>query len=178
MVSTRAQCRAQFHQRLSNFPDELWLEVLSHLPAKDLGRAVCLCRKFSSLKDNAWQYACEKRWPKWSQIARAPDTQWRRQYELFELRDREKDAISHVPAIAKLQTVVNAVHRTVLTEWLAEVRAANRTHALASLFEGLVSHTRRFQVAWEWNLESTTVFKAVNYLDHYLGTHHVDALKR
>ncbi|KAK9806713.1 hypothetical protein WJX72_000302 [[Myrmecia] bisecta] len=52
-----------------------------------------------------------------------------------------------------MQRVVNARHRMVLTEWLAEV-------------------------SWDWNLESTIVFKAVSYLDHYLGVTPVEVLSR
>ena len=121
MVQTRSQSRAQLHRQLSNFPDELWLEIFSHLPAKDLGQVTGLSKKFFGLREDAWQYACERRWPVWYQIARAPDTQWRRQYELLELRERELTSILKAAAILKPQNVVNARHRTVLTEWLAEV---------------------------------------------------------
>lgn len=121
MVQTRSQSRAQFHSQVSNFPDELWLEIFSHLPAKDLGQVVSLNSKFFGLRENAWQYACARRWPAWYQIARAPDTQWRRQYELLELRERELTSLLKAPAILQMQNVVNARHRTVLTEWLAEV---------------------------------------------------------
>ena len=122
MVSTRSQSAARFRNVLDVFPEELWLEVFSHLRGKDLGRVACVSRKFSGFRDSAWQAACAKRWPQWFQIARAPDTQWRRQYELLELREREQAAVPPVPAVRKLQKVVNARHRTVLTEWLAEVR--------------------------------------------------------
>ena len=121
MVQTRSQSRALFQHQLSNFPDELWLEIFSHLPAKDLGQVVCLNSKFFSLREDAWQYACARRWPAWYQIARAPDTQWRREYELLELRERELTSLLKAPAILQMQDVVNARHRTVLTEWLAEV---------------------------------------------------------
>jgi len=33
-----------------------------------------------------------------------------------------------------------------------------------------------FQVSWDWQLESTVVFKAVAYLDHYLMHHNVPEL--
>ena len=121
MVQTRSQSRALFQRQLTIFPDELWLEIFSHLPAKDLGQVVCLDSKFFGLREDAWQYACAKRWPAWYQIARAPDTQWRRQYELLELRERELTSLLKAPAILQMQNVVNARHRTVLTEWLAEV---------------------------------------------------------
>ena len=121
MVHTRRSQRAFLSSILEGFPDELWLEILSHLRGKDLGKAVCVSKKFSSLTETAWMYACAKRWPQWHEIARAPDTQWRRQYELLELRERELAAVPSVPAIVKLQTCVNARHRTILTEWLAEV---------------------------------------------------------
>ena len=34
------------------------------------------------------------------------------------------------------------------------------------------------QVSWDWNLDSTIVFKAVNYLDHFLTTKPVEVLTR
>ena len=122
MVYTRSQCAAHVRVVLDVFPDELWLEVLSNLRGKDLGRVACVSRKFAGLREYAWQAACAKRWPEWYRIARAPDTLWRRQYELLELRERECAAVPSVPAIHKLQKAVNARHRTVLTEWLAEVK--------------------------------------------------------
>ena len=122
MVHTRARSQRAFANVLELFPDELWLEVFCRLhDAKDLGKIFCVSKKFSSLTETAWMYACAKRWPQWHEIARAPDTQWRRQYELLELRERELAAVPSVPAIVKLQTCVNARHRTILMEWLAEV---------------------------------------------------------
>lgn len=127
MVHTRRQTAARVRSVLDVFPDELWLEVLGHLRGKDLGRAVCSSHKFASLREAAWQAACARRWPAWERTARAPDTLWRRQYELFELREREQGAVPPVEAIRKRQTVVNARHRTVLTEWLAEARPLTRS---------------------------------------------------
>jgi len=48
---------------------------------------------------------------------------WRRQSELFELREREESALAPLAgdAIAKTQKVVQPRHRAVLAEWLAEV---------------------------------------------------------
>ena len=43
---------------------------------------MCVSKKFSILTETAWMYDCARRWPQWHEIARAPDTQWRRQYEL------------------------------------------------------------------------------------------------
>lgn len=42
-------------------------------------------------------------------------------------------------------------------------------------FDGWVS---LLQVSWDWSLDSTIVFKAVNYLDHYLSTRPVEVLAR
>lgn len=120
MVYTRFQHRVA--HVLDVVPDELWVEVLSNLRGRDLARTSCVSRKFSNLREYAWQAACAKRWPRWYEIARAPDTQWRRQYEMLELRERELGAVPSVAAIQKLQKVVNTRHRTVLTEWLVEVR--------------------------------------------------------
>lgn len=136
MVFTRSQCRAQERARLlAKFPDELWIEILSHLPGKNIGQAALVCRKFARLRDESWQYACAKRWPDWYHIARAPDTLWRRQYELFELREREQTAVAPITIIVQRQSIVNARHRTVLAEWLAEVRAEIYSDATAALTE-------------------------------------------
>ena len=57
-------------------------------------------------------------------MGKAEEIAWRRQAELFELREREELAIAPLAggAIAKRQTVVQPRHRAVLAEWLAEVR--------------------------------------------------------
>ena len=110
-----------------HFPEELWIEVLSHLGGKDIGRAVCATQAFAHIRESVWRSACEKRWPVWSQIAASADTQWKRQYELLELREKEVAAVPCVQAITKLQKVVNPRHRMVLTEWLAEVFVECRT---------------------------------------------------
>ncbi len=34
------------------------------------------------------------------------------------------------------------------------------------------------QVSWDWQLESTILFKAVSYLDRYLSQHTVEVLSR
>ena len=68
-----------------------------------------------------WRLACQRRWPAWASIADCKETAWRRQYELFELRERELLAVPQLPALRRVQTVVNERHRAVLTEWLAEV---------------------------------------------------------
>ena len=41
VVATRARARIHFHRVLEDFPDDLWIEVLSHLRGKDLGRVAC-----------------------------------------------------------------------------------------------------------------------------------------
>ena len=120
-VTTRSRSRAQLRGMVDHFPDELWIEVLSHLGGKDIGRAVCATQVFANVRDSVWRSACERRWPAWSQVAASADTQWKRQYELLELREKEVDAVPCVQAINKLQKVVNPRHRMVLTEWLAEV---------------------------------------------------------
>ncbi|KAK9863919.1 hypothetical protein WJX84_000139 [Apatococcus fuscideae] len=108
---------------------------------------------FADERDLIWRKACEKRWPVWARVARAPDTQWKRQFELLELRQREQVVIPSIATIQRIQKVVTGRHREVLTEWLAEV-------------------------SWDWNLESTIVFKAVSYLDHFLSNIGVKNLSR
>ena len=122
VASTRARARLRLCQVCDDFPTDLWIEVLSNLRGKDLGKIACVSKHFRSINDCVWQQACSKRWPEWTSIAQNPETQWRRQYELFELRDKELEAIPDLAAIKKKQRVVNTKHRTILTEWLAEVR--------------------------------------------------------
>ena len=104
-----------------HLPEKLWIEVLSHLGDKDIGRAVCATQVFARVRERVWRSACERRWPAWSQVAASADTQWERQLELLELREKEVDAVPCVQAVDKLQKVVKFRHRMVLTEWLAEV---------------------------------------------------------
>lgn len=106
-------------------PSELWVQVISFLPHADLGRALCTCKALSSLGQEAWKAACYRRWPSWSVIADGPDAEWRRVYELLELRESEQAALPDVEAIRKCQTVINERHRAILTEWLYEVRTQN-----------------------------------------------------
>ena len=60
-------------------PDELWVEVLGHLEARDLGRSACACRGFARISELVWRSLCFKLWPRWAAIAAEPGTQWRRQ---------------------------------------------------------------------------------------------------
>ena len=131
-VTTRSRSRADLRGMVDHFPDELWIEVLSHLGGKDIGRAVCATQVFAKFRESVWRSACERRWPAWSQVAASADTQWKRQYELLELREKEVDAVPCVQAINKLQKVVNPRHRMVLTEWLAEVLIQKLTRVLVS----------------------------------------------
>lgn len=121
MVTTRSKSKAQLRSITEHFPEELWIEVLSHLGGKDIGRAVCSTQVLANVRESVWRSACERRWPSWSQVAASADTHWKRQYELLELREKELDAVPCLQAINKLQTEVNPRHRMVLTEWLAEV---------------------------------------------------------
>lgn len=109
---------------------------------RDLGRALCAAPWLRELGEHAWAATVRRRWPRWAAIAdaarekraiavepprcsKAEEIAWRRQAELFELREREELAIAPLAggAIAKKQTVVQPRHRAVLAEWLAEVRA-------------------------------------------------------
>ena len=101
VASTRARARLRLCQVCDDFPTDLWIEVLSNLRGKDLGKIACVSKHFRSINDCVWQQACSKRWPEWTSIAQNPETQWRRQYELFELRDKELEAIPDLAAIKK-----------------------------------------------------------------------------
>ncbi|PSC71048.1 chitin deacetylase-like isoform e [Micractinium conductrix] len=92
-----------------------------------------------------------RRWPAWSAIAAEPGAQWRRQYELLSLREAEAVCLPSVAAVRKTQQQVTERHRSILTEWLCEV-------------------------SFDWELDSTIVFKAVSYLDHYLAQQAVEQL--
>ena len=106
---------------------------------RDLGRALCAAPWLRELGAHAWAATVRRRWPRWAAIAdaarekraiaeeprcsKSEEIAWRRQAELFELREREELAIAPLAggAIAKKQTVVQPRHRAVLAEWLAEV---------------------------------------------------------
>lgn len=137
---------------VAHLPEELLIQVLSHLYGKDISRAVCATQVFANVRESVWRAACERRWPALSQASSAA-TQWQRQHNLLELREKEVDAVPSVQAIYELQKVVDSSHRMILTEWLTEV-------------------------SWEWQLESTIIFKAVNYLDWYLSQHTIEAFEQ
>ncbi|KAI3438015.1 hypothetical protein D9Q98_000458 [Chlorella vulgaris] len=128
-------------------------EVLGRLLAKDLASALSSCRGLEALKEAAWRAACFRRWSEWSEIASEPATQWRRQYELLSLREAEAGCLPSVDAVRKVQQTVTERHRSILVEWLCEV-------------------------SFDWQLDSSVVFKAVAYLDHYLSQHAVVELHR
>ena len=196
MVVTRSLFKSNVRAIFTQLPDELVMEILAHLQDKDLGVALCSSKRFYACREHIWKAACARRWPAWFAVAEGSEVPWRRGYELLSLRERELLAVPSLPAIEKMQTVVNARNRAVLTEWLAEVRhwvAARvlqriglvwgRPVAGAGDREGnscLGHQPSRFfsQVSWDWQLESTTVFKAVSYLDNYLMHHNIAELSK
>ena len=101
---------------------ELWADVLSFLSQADLGRALCTCRALAGISQDAWRAACYRRWSGWPAIAEEPEAQWRRVYELLDLRETEQAIVIDLGALRKRQTVINERHRAILTEWLCEVR--------------------------------------------------------
>lgn len=119
------------HVGAAMLPRELWVQVISHLDSKNLIRALCTCKALSSLKEEAWKAACYRRWPFWSVIADGADAEWRRVYELLELRESEQAVLPDVKAIRKRQTVINERHRGILTEWLYEVRRKNLSRSFS-----------------------------------------------
>ncbi|CAL8462949.1 g2483 [Coccomyxa elongata] len=151
MVVTRSLFKVYVRAAFENLPDELLMEILAHLKDRDLGVALCTSKRFYACREAVWREASAKRWPTWFAVARGSEIPWRRQYEMLSLRERELLVLPSLAAIQKKQTVVNAQNRAVLTEWLAEV-------------------------SWDWQLESTIVFKAAAYLDHYLMNHSVSEL--
>lgn len=163
---------------LLDLPFELQTEVLGRLLAKDLASALSSCRGLEALKEAAWRAACFRRWSEWSEIASEPATQWRRQYELLSLREAEAGCLPSVDAVRKVQQTVTERHRSILVEWLCEVsRAAGGPCMIAP--NVLIAQTPPLpQVSFDWQLDSSVVFKAVAYLDHYLSQHAVVELHR
>lgn len=102
-------------------PEELLVEVLGRLSARDLASALSSCRGLGALREQAWRAACFGRWPEWSAIAAEPAAQWRRQYELLSLREAESGCLPTVATVRKVQRNVTERHRSILTEWLCEV---------------------------------------------------------
>lgn len=106
----------------ASLPEELVIEVVGRLSARDLASAVSSCRALHALQSQAWRAACHRRWPEWAAIAAEPGAQWRRQYELLSLREAEAACLPSVAAVRKVQQNVTERHRSILTEWLCEVR--------------------------------------------------------
>lgn len=111
---------------LSDLCPDLWVKVLSFLGPRDLGTALCTCRATCAVSQLAWKAACERRWPRWAEIAvgepdDVPTAYWRRIFEVLVLREREGDSIHDVQAIRRRQAVVTEGHRAMLVEWLCEV---------------------------------------------------------
>ncbi len=73
-----------------------------------------------------------------------------------------------------IQKVVTPEHRMVLAGWLVEVSCI-----LPCWFACIsILNFAFLQVAFEWNLESTIVFRAITYLDNFLERRHVDNISR
>ena len=107
---------------LLSLPEELLIEILGRLSQRELASALCACSGLAGLREQAWRAAYFRRWPQWSAIAAEPEAQWRRQYELLSLRDAEAGSLPNVAAVRQVQRAVTERHRSILTEWLCEVR--------------------------------------------------------
>lgn len=118
---TRSIFKTVVRHTFEQLPDELLIEVLSHLSDRDLGAALCSSKRFSVLKEQIWRAVCAKRWSHWFAVTRSTQVPWRRQAELLSLRERELLVQPNQQAIQKTQTVVTPSNRAVLAEWLAEV---------------------------------------------------------
>ena len=160
-VRTRAMAKKSV-QWLSMLPTELWCEVMSHLPYRDIGRTICVCKEFTEVDSYIWKSACMKMWPtNTAMVAQVPDsyfgnpqTRWRKCYEMLSLRSAEKRLVTGWgTTFTHLQKHVTPYFRAVLVEWMIEV-------------------------AQDWRLESTVIFQAVRYLDHYLRNVAVDDLSK
>ena len=122
----------------ASVPGDLWICILGAVGASDpssLGRALCATPQFAALAPWAWREAVQARWPAWAAVAAraGPVTAWRRLHELFSLRQRELDAVATESALASSRAAASTAppsvtprHRSVLVEWLAEVRRDTR----------------------------------------------------
>lgn len=121
MAITRSLFKTVVRHTFEQLPDELLIEVLSHLSDRDLGAALCSSKRFCVLREQIWRAVCARRWPHWFAVTRSTQVPWRRQAELLNLRERELLVQPNQQAIQKTQTVVTPNNRAVLAEWLAEV---------------------------------------------------------
>ena len=164
----------------TQLPPEVWIKILSFLPHVDIARALCVCRSLNSISQEAYRAACFRRWPAWAPIAEYPGAKWSRVYELLQLRDAETAALLDVEKLGKCQTVINARHRAILTEWLCEVRKQSHSRHHLPALDSQLKPCLLFalQVTFEWDLDSSVVFEAVKHLDWYLSRTAVEKLGR
>ena len=150
-VQTRAMVKRSLDW-LSMLPAEMWGEILGHLDYNDIGKALCVCRAFRDEHKYVWKIACQNLWPEWTErVSDVPDkmfsnptARWRKCYEMLSLRAAEnKLVIPLSETYSKFQKRITPHMRAVLVEWLLEV-------------------------AQDWRLESSVIFQAVRFLDHYI----------
>ena len=160
-VQTRAMAKRSFDW-LSMLPAEIWGEILGHLDYNDIGRALCVCRAFRDEYKYVWKTACQNLWPEWTErVSDVPDkmfsnptARWRKCYEMLSLRAAEnKMVIPLRETYSKFQKRITPHMRAVLVEWLLEV-------------------------AQDWRLESSVIFQAVRFLDHYIRLVEVDDVSK
>jgi hypothetical protein len=129
-------------------PSELWVSILAHLDdPKDLARALCTCKSFLCISSDVWRAACYSRWPRWSSLATAPTTEWRRQYDLLLLRDSEGSLVIPSERWTRNQLLLQPRHRRILVQWLCEVRCIPITLLLPSEALTRLTPTMQF-TAW------------------------------
>ena len=184
MVLTRQQTQLRKRARLfglvDQVPVEVWIQVLSYLPCRDIATSATVCKSFAGIQQEVLHQACMRRFPEWTLASQAPaDANWKRLYDVFEQRERDYSAVASQAAVTQTQKVVHPSHRAVLAEWLIGVSLA------AYLWQAALQYSLRLdsvrvnvQVAEDWHLDSTVVFKAISYLDHYLSHVSVEVLCR
>ena len=185
-VQTRAMAKRSIDW-LGMLPDEMWAEVLSRLAYTDIGKAMCVCKTFSSMETYVWRLACANKWPELTaQMATVPDrmfkaqqSRWRKCYEMLSLREAEN-------ALVTEWGVTFPEDSTSSIALGASTEAAGSTDSVdqpPSLQKEVTPHYRRVLVEWmievaqEWKLESTMIFQATRYLDSYLRTKEVEISK-
>lgn len=115
------------HQVLPYLSGDVWLEhILPKLAFEpvNLSSALCVSKSFAASSQSVWKKACFERWSNWATVSAEPDDiieNWKRQAELFALRETEFYATELLKGSLRPQKIVTDRHRGILTEWLCEV---------------------------------------------------------
>ncbi|WIA08132.1 hypothetical protein OEZ85_007588 [Tetradesmus obliquus] len=153
-METRAR-RQSLRAATAAVPSELWLLILSLLEPKDAIAASCVCSEFRHVAPASAKRAIQRLFPHHSARVAAKIGATGVQKLLALIAQHESEAKGHpdVQKATQVQKLVLPEHRQIAVEWLIEV-------------------------AWDWQLESTVVYRGAQYLDHYLASYPVPALSK